>query len=382
MSADILRVGVDARCLNVPHLRGMGKYVSEMLAHVDSREAIEWHFFSDRPECVFQRPRGIEGRVDLFDFPGYRVHAWEQIGLPWRAWLAGVDLLHCTATTLPYWQPVPTVVTIHDMLPWQERPAGSYDRWYLNRLVPAALAKCSAIITISESSQADILNFWPNLADKLHVVPHGISDTYLHAADHPISEDLGELIGPGPFFLYVGGTLARKRFSWALRVVESLRPAEVTLVACGFSDQERADVMSNLAPATRQWLKILPFVREADMPALYRRAAAVLYPTLYEGFGFPALEAQTVGTSVLFSALGSLRELDGPLARILPPNDHGAWVNTCKAILEQPATGRSAADAARQWAQKFSWSVSANRHVELYRRTAAMSARGKRAQQT
>lgn len=114
------------------------------------------------------------------------------------------------------------------------------------------------------------------------------------------------------------------------------------------------------------------------MPALYRRALAVLYPTLYEGFGFPALEAQAVGTPVLFSALGSLKELEGPLARVLPPDDLRAWVDTCKEILERPTPEQTAVDAARRWARQFSWSVSARRHVEIYRESAASNHRGGR----
>lgn len=377
-----LQVGIDTRCLNTLHVRGMGKYVSEMLAHVASAQKIEWKFFGDRPESAFQAPPGVKGTVDLFDVRGYRFHAWEQIGLPRHARLAGVDVLHCTATTLPYWQTVPTVVTVHDTLPWQEEQSRPYERWYLNSLIPAALAKCAEVITISESSRADILSLWPSLEPKLHVIPHGIGDAYLGTEMHALSRQLASAIGPGPYFLYVGGALPRKRFAWSVKVVESLTPLDVRLVACGFSESERSMAMTSIAADMRQRVTFLPFVSEADMPALYGQAVAVLYPTLYEGFGLPALEAQAVGTPVLFSPLGSLKELDGPLAKILPPNDLSAWVTACRTILDSPASARSASDDARSWAKQFSWAVSANRHIEIYRRAAAKRGTGHRAQQS
>lgn len=377
-----LQVGVDARCLNTPHVRGMGKYVSEMLAHVASSTDIQWHFFGDRPESDFQTPVGVKGTVDLFNVRGYRFHAWEQIGLPRHARQAGLDVLHCTATTLPFWQTVPTVVTIHDTLPWQEEQRRACERWYLNTLIPAAIAKCAEIITISESSRADIIALWPSLEPKLHVIPHGIGDAYLKAEKHALSRQLASAIGPGPYFLYVGGALPRKRFAWSVKVVESLTSLDVRLVACGFSESERSVAMASIAADMRRWVTFLPFVSEADMPALYGQAVAVLYPTLYEGFGLPALEAQAVGTPVLFSPLGSLKELEGPLARILPPNDLGAWVNACRAIIDNPTSARSARDNARTWAKQFSWTVSANRHIEIYRRAAAKRGTGHSAQQS
>jgi len=100
---------------------------------------------------------------------------------------------------------------------------------------------------------------------------------------------------------------------------------------------------------------------------LYQQAVAVVYPTLYEGFGLPALEAQAVGTPVLLSDLSSLRELKGPGAEVLPVDELDAWVQTCRRLLARRAIALDPNQAARSWAQQFSWSASANRHLEIYR---------------
>jgi alpha-1,3-rhamnosyl/mannosyltransferase len=111
------------------------------------------------------------------------------------------------------------------------------------------------------------------------------------------------------------------------------------------------------------------------MPPLYYHANAVLYPTLYEGFGFPALEAQAVGTPVLFSALGSLAELQGPDAIVLSPKDFDAWLGTCRRLLRERNEPSLPSPRARAWASGFSWDVSAKRHLDVYRRAASTSAR-------
>ena len=102
------------------------------------------------------------------------------------------------------------------------------------------------------------------------------------------------------------------------------------------------------------------------MARLFQNAAAVLYPTLYEGFGFPALEAQATGTPVLFSPVSSLRELAGPGARLLDPDDRRSWIGLCSKLLAQYSEGRTPDVSARRWAERFSWAEAAQRHLRVY----------------
>ncbi|MEZ5591642.1 MAG: glycosyltransferase family 1 protein [Gammaproteobacteria bacterium] len=359
-------VGIDARCLNTDHLRGMGKYVSEFISHIDAPPSLRWQFFGDRPESPFHAPAGVSASTELFDFRGYRFHTWEQIGLPLRARRRQVDLLHCTATSLPFWQPVPTVVTIHDMLPWRS-PLDGYAQWYRYHLLPSAYRRAAAIITISESSRRDILAMWPWLAEKLHVIPHGVSDIYLDAGEFPRPDSVTGIIGDARYLLYVGGAIERKRFGWALRVYEALETTEHKLLVCGFSKAEKRTAMATLPPQLAGRVSFLPFVPERDMPGLYQHAELILYPTLFEGFGFPVLEAQAVGTPVLFSDLSSLSELKGPDAETLPVDNLDAWVETCRRILShRQGPGRVGMEHGRAWARRFSWKESADRHLRVY----------------
>src|SRR5262245_19819863 len=113
------RVGTDARCLNTNFVRGMGEYLAPLATHMSASGDIEWFFYGHRPDMPFHTPSGIgPSNVVLRDVRGDRFHVWEQAAMPFRAWRDRVQVLHCVATTLPLWQPVPTVVTIHDTIPW------------------------------------------------------------------------------------------------------------------------------------------------------------------------------------------------------------------------------------------------------------------------
>lgn len=369
----LMRIGVDARCLNRPHLRGMGKYVGEVINRI-GRGSIDdvtwaWVLCGDRPEWPVHVPKALDSQLKLFDAPGYRFHTWEQWWLPNAARCANVDVLHATSTTAPWWQPVPTVVTIHDTIPWR---AGNYEQtgsFFWRRLLPAAYRKCAAVITISESSRRDILELWPELEPKLHVIPHGIDEAYLDVEPASLTENLKSLGIREPYLLYFGGEDPRKRLLWAMQVFETLDEPALQLVVCGVTPENQLRLLAHVKPELRGSVCFAPFVGEDEMPRLYQNAAAVLYPTLYEGFGLPALEAQAVGTPVLFSDVSSLSELKGPAAVVLPTDDLSGWVATARKLVanRRDLTPNS---EARQWSRQFSWTESAARHLDVYRQAA------------
>lgn len=364
---EVMRVGIDGRCLNRAHLRGMGKALWRLLDHGARQGAVDWKVYAERPDLPMHAPASLAAAVDCFERRGHRLHAWEQVGLPLRARGHRIDLLHCPATRVPWWQPIPTVVTVHDIMPWQAPEPDWPSGFYLNRLLPRAIRKCALVITISESSRRDMLTLWPDLAEKIRVVPHGVDDRYLDLAPDPLGPTLTQAGVRAPYLLYLGGEIARKRVDWALRVFSELGDAAVQLVVCGVERTAAERVAAQVPAAVRARVVFAPFISEQDMPRLYQNAAAVLYPTLYEGFGLPALEAQAVGAPVVFSALGSLAELQGPGSVVLDPNDLTAWVEVCRKLLLERTAGSAPNTEARRWARRYSWDVCAQKHMEIYR---------------
>jgi len=366
-----LQIGMVARCLNTEHIRGMGKYVYELLRHGQRHPELQWRLYGDDVRYGMVVPPGTNAQSEVFTFRGDRFRAWEQVGVPLKLRRQRPHVLHATEGALALWQPVPTVVTVHDTLAWEERPDTLGARTYWDRLVPAGLKKCAHVITISESSRNDILARWPWLEPKLTVIPHGIDEEYFHPEDSAIPEALARQIGGAPYLVYLGGPMQRKRPDWAIEVLAASRQPGLKLVMCGFGAAARKSAREALAPELQGRVLFAEFLQDAELRALYRGAQAVLYPTLYEGFGFPALEAQAAGTPVLFSPLGSLKELVGPLATVLPPHDREAWI---AAIDETARLGEARAERARaalEWARGFRWVESFNKHLAVYRRAGA-----------
>ncbi len=366
----VARIGLDARCLNTEFVRGIGEYMLPLVARLNQDRAVDWVFYGHRPDLPFHRPTGCEAsKVLLRDVPGYRFNTWEQVALPIQAALDRLSLLHCTATTLPWVQPVPTVVTIHDTIPWNTGESIA-PGFYRDRLLPSAFRRCAAIITISHHSKRDIISRWPDLESKVHVIHHGINDLFLRQMPARLPSYLQELGIDKPYLLYFGGTTPRKRLDWTLDLFQSIGRDDVLLVVCGVSATDHATYRQNLPESMRSHVVFTPFLAGEDMPSLYQNALAVLYPTLYEGFGRPALDAQAVGTPVLVSDVSSLRELVGPTSVALDPLDERGWLDACRAVIARRIGAVAPDEASRVWARQFSWAASAEAHWQVYRAVA------------
>ena len=367
-----MKIAFDARCINVPHLRGMGKYLLNIINNMLGFDDVSVALYSDRPEWPFFLPESWDERrasLKIFDLRGYRFKSWEQFGLPLALFRSDSSLLHAPATTLPLWQPIPTVVTIHDVIPWTgEEPLSFIEDFFFKRIYPMAYKKCSAIITISEASKRDILRLWPELEKRVFVIPHGLDAHYFENGGFRIPPPLEKMGLKKPYFLYIGGTPPRKRLNWAIKLISEL-PEDVALVVCGLGEAAKNfDVQ--VPTDIKKRIFFSPFIQELEMPGLYYNAVATLYPTLYEGFGFPVLESQAVGTPVLFSPVSSLKELIGPASIILAKNNFKDWIQACKKLLQDRAAYLKPNQKAREWAKKFNWKKSAEKHLQIYERVA------------
>jgi glycosyltransferase involved in cell wall biosynthesis len=368
-----LQVAMVARTLNVRHLRGTGRYVQELLRNTRPADGVSWTAYGHDPALPFRVPEGLIGKADVFDFRGDRFRLWEQLGLPLRLRGSGAQLLHCAENTAPIWQPLPTIVTIHDTVPWEEDIHG-LDRHYLHDVQKQALRRCAHVITISESSRRDIAARWPFLADRLTIIPHGIADEFFSDSRAPLPQVLKDSLRDAPYLLYLGGAQTRKRFDWALELLARSGRDDLHLVGCGFGAGTAP--LERIPEALRGRVHIAPFLEDGELVTLYRGAEAAIYPTLYEGFGFPAVEAQAAGTPVLFSPVSSLVDLVGPLAWTNEAQDFDAWLASLREVLSLPAAARAEkAAAAADWARRFSWRRSVERHFEVYREVLARSRR-------
>lgn len=368
----MLRVGVDARTIARGNPRGIGRYVNNIVRHIcrQSRD-VEFVLFYDADQAAPAGLEGLRATCVPFRFRGDRWRLWERMGLPLQARRAGVDVLHCPANVSPAWQPVPTIITVHDTILWDDPNEVGLKKSYTDGPISQAVKRAAAIITISQASRRDIEARFPDVVSRLHVISHGLSPTFLAPVDAPTRARMRKALGlPTSYVLYVGGAAPRKRACWAVRLLKDWREQarrDLDLAVLGFSSTDAGSVVQlakelELAKPT----VILPAVPEDLMPALYAECEFLAYPSLREGFGFPPLEAQACGRPVLVSHTSSLPEVSGPAAKLLPPNDFRAWVDAGIDLLNRPPDARLA-EGSRRWAADFNWRESAAQTLAVYR---------------
>jgi glycosyltransferase involved in cell wall biosynthesis len=303
---------------------------------------------------------------------------FEQIGFPNAAHNAGVDLAH-----VPYFGPalfprVPTVVTIHDLIPIV-LPAyrSSLKVRAYTQLASFAARRAQAIIADSVASQRDIVRLLGIPEDKVHVIYLASDECYQPVTEPTQLNAVRARYGlPEQFVLYLGGFDQRKNVPNLLhaytKVAKGMGP-DCVLIIAGRPPSET----SPLFPDVQQLVKDLDLadsvdfigeVDEQDKPALYTLAKCFAWPSWYEGFGLPVLEAMACGTPVVAGNCGSLPEIVGDAGFLVEPADTNRMAGAIIAsVIDEPLRREHRAKGLAQ-AAKFSWQKCAAETVEVYRR--------------
>jgi glycosyltransferase involved in cell wall biosynthesis len=307
---------------------------------------------------------------------------WTLVGLPRAAARARVDVLHAPAYTAPFWSPVPVVLTIHDV---------SYARhpeWYPYRSDRARQAfyrysarRADAIVTDSEFSASEICKAYGIAPERVTVVPLGVDEAFRPKAEVSVDGASGapcELpVGiTTPFVLHVGDLHERRNLTIVVEAVLEARrrfgaAAGVSLVLAGV-DRGVAGALCAMATAAGMPDAVLALgrVEESQLHLLYRCATAFVYPSLYEGFGLPPLEAMAAGTPVLASRAASIPEVVGDGGVLLDPHDTGAWTEAIVRVLNDARWRHELSERGRARAAAFTWELTARRTLDVYRKVA------------
>jgi glycosyltransferase involved in cell wall biosynthesis len=248
---------------------------------------------------------------------------WEQIELPLRALRLGADIVHIPGGTPgPLASPMKMVMTVHDLAPTRhpELLPHARSRWYWGRMVPRAARRADAVLVPSAATKRDAVALAGIPETRIHVAHWGVPLDLGGTANLPTPAELRATYGlPEVYVLYVGTIDRRKDYRTLLGAVCRLDP-EVHLVVAGTIIAGRTDFPDTVARlGLGRRVIVLGYVPEPDLPALYRGAAVFVYPSFYEGFGLPVLEAMACGTPVVAYRTTSLPEVAGDAAILLEP---------------------------------------------------------------
>ena len=300
---------------------------------------------------------------------------WNVTSLAPRLRRDKADLLHAQYT-LPPVGPVscPMIATIHDatfrLFPdWFPRRANRVQ----NLLIPWAARRAARVLTGSRSAAEDIHVTMSVPRAKIIVTPYGLDPRFNETTPATREEVRARLGLPATYVLGVGLLRTRKNVSVVLRAVTNLLdrdqwPVGAVLALTGGWDGAPEDA-ARLAqePRLAPHLRALGFVPDADLPALYAGATVSVYPSLYEGFGFPVLEAMAAGCPVVSSDTSSLPEVVGDAGLLLAPGDTDAWADALRTLLRESEIRQDLARRGREQAARFTWERTARETLAVYR---------------
>jgi glycosyltransferase involved in cell wall biosynthesis len=353
---------------------GSGVYAARLLEQLSRSNDICLEVFGDRQGI--SRPQSRLGRA--LGFAGSL--AWIQGRLPFLLRGQTFDVLHSPAFITPVKSPCPKVVTIHDIA-YLLYPSHFSLAWmtYMKTLMPLSVRSAAAIICGSENSRQDIIRAYGVAPHKVRVVPYGIDQRRFHPGAVLNSQWAAGLGIRDGYLLHVGALAERKNIPALLRAIANLRshgkwgsrqlvlagpaPPGMTGASAIYEAIQQLDLASSVVVAGH--------VPDEHIPGLYTHASALIMPSLYEGFGFPVLEAMSSGTPVIASNTSSLPEVAGDAALLVPPLDEQALADAIADVLECSTAADELRSKGLQRARQFSWKRTADETVKVYRSIAS-----------
>ena len=374
------RVGLNALLLNsgrsASYRRaGIHRYISGLLPHLqvaDSRLTYT-AFAGPAWENVRTGMHAVHVPETLASRPAARV-LWEHLLLPWLCVQERVRLLHAMAFVSPVLTPVPTVVTVYDLsflrFPGRFRPA---NRIYLSLFTRLSCRRARRVIAISEHTRKDVVELLGVPKNRVDVVYPGLGSGFRPASAQEVAAFRERRGLPERFILYLGTIEPRKNLSVLMNAYYKLRPEGVKLICAGGKGWLFEDVFKTVEELQLGQDVLFPgFLPAEELPLWYSACSTFVYPSDYEGFGFPVLEAMACGAPTITTSAASLPEVAGQAAQLLPPGDADALAEGIDRVLGTPALQSKLAEAGPTQASRFCWETAGRLTARCYARALGM----------
>jgi len=356
-----MRWGFDARAAFLDPYRGFGRMVRELVPALAGEAGDALVIFV--PSFAHVPPAWYSEGASIIKLhrPRRGAFLWDGPAWAWTCRRFQLAALHLPAWGVPFGVPVPVVATFHDATPfffpgtlgWWQRQRG--------RGGILSLRRARFIHAVSNFAASQLAGLLPSLASRTAVIHHGVSKGFSPGKE------------PGErFVLGVGGGEPHKNWEVVLQAyacpeAQALPP--LRLVGSVAQTPRVLQLVRALGLEGR--VELLPKADEAALVASYREALALVFPSRWEGFGLPALEAMACGCPVLAAAAGALPEVCGDAALLLPPDDPKAWLAALLGVASNPALRGKLREGGLTRARQFTWEAAARSLVALYREAAS-----------
>ena len=364
-----MRIAIDATPLTVP-IGGIARYTFELAAALAAEFPLDEYFLvSDQPwKAGPAAPNLHAGRQPR----NWVTRRWWLAGLPLELARLQASVFHGTDFSVPYLPLVPSVMTLHDLSPWKQ-PEETSQR--VRRRTPYLLRLATMIVTPSESVRREAIDWFHLQPSRVVAVPLAAAAHFHPRADAETDEVLRRLGVSGPYILFVGTAVARKNLALLAAAWNEVRqqyPGLNLVVVGRFGEGSAAlEVLNStdrelLNSGATQGLVSTGPLPDPDVAALMAGAAIFVYPSLYEGFGLPLLEAMQSGAPVVISRDPALMEIAGGAALAVDPDSPAELSRLIVQLMKDPQQRRKLREDGVRRAGQFTWRNTAVKTHDVY----------------
>ncbi len=369
-------IGLNAHLLSLQQTyrsAGISWYIYNLLTHLAQGETgFQYTAFLSDPQ--FQAHNGLS--VQRSQWPTYKPIVrilWEQAVLPLALKKAKIDLLHALAFAAPLAAPVPFITTIYDLsfirYPEAFRP---HNRWYLRTFTKHSARRAKAIIAISESTRQDVIQAFGVSPEKVHTVYCGVDSDFKPLPPTAIAAFKAKKGLPEKFILRLGTIEPRKNVEGLIKAYALWRkqdknaPKLFIAGGKGWYYQRVFQLVEELG--LNEHIVFPGYLPQEDLPLWYNASDLFVYPSHFEGFGLPVLEAMACGTPVITSNVSSLPEVAGEAGILVSPTDTKALSQAMQTIFHNAELTRQMQEKGLAQAAKFNWRKTAAQTAQIYSR--------------
>lgn len=379
-----MKIGIDIRTLMDKHYSGIPAYTFNLLKELfnidkDNQYFLFYNSFkdvSDRiPDFKNDNVKVVRTRYPnkVFNYILQKIFKYPKLDKV----LGGVDIFfapHINFLSLS--DSVKKVITIHDLsfLRYKEFFSHRKNIWHKSIDVKGLVNKFDKVIAISENTKRDLIELCHVSEDKIDVIYSGLSDRYkkISSDDQKMKDIKEKYMLDDKFILYLGTIEPRKNIKGIIKAYNSLRDdnselSDVKLVLAGGLGWKHGDIIKEYEESKyKKDIKLLGYVNNGDKVYLYNLATVFLFPSFYEGFGFPPLEAMACGTPIITSISSSLPEVVNDAAVLINPYSSSDIASSLELVLKSEKIKEGMIEEGFKQSKKFNWSNSAKKYLEVF----------------